>query len=118
MPASEQTQPIQVEHYVPIPMRDGTTLRAEVYRPQREGKWPVIVQRFVHNPAEQGHVDFATYFSQRGYVYVYNNVRGTGQSEGVFSPLADDGWGEHQDGYDTIEWAAHQPWSDGNVGMF
>lgn len=118
MSAAEPIREPQVEHHVPIPMRDGTVLRADVYRPQGEGKWPVIVERFLTDPAQDYFVKLGTFFSQHGYVFVYNNIRGTAGSEGVFFPLVDDGWGENQDGYDTIEWAGQQPWSDGNVGMY
>ncbi len=118
MSPTESIHAFQVDRHVPIPMRDGTVLRSDVYRPQGEGKWPVIVERFVTDPAEETNVKAGTFFSQRGYVYVYNNIRGTAHSEGVFFPLINDGWGENQDGYDTIEWAARQPWSDGNVGMY
>src|SRR6188768_1172276 len=111
------TLPLQVDHHVPVPMRDGTILRADIYRPQGEGKWPVIVERFLTDPASEINVNFASYFAERGYVYVYNNIRGTARSEGHFFPFLDDGWGINQDGYDTVEWAARQPWSNGNVGM-
>ena len=57
--------------------------------------------------------DAAVYFAQRGYVYVYQDVRGRHESDGVWEPFRD---GE-RDGYDTIEWAAKQPWSNGKVGM-
>lgn len=118
MSPSEPIHAIQVDHHVPIPMRDGALLSAEVYRPQGEGKWPVIVARDCYDPSLPFPVEFGTFFSQRGYVYVINNTRGTFQSEGLFFPMIDDGWGENRDGYDTIEWAAQQPWSDGKVGMY
>lgn len=118
MSQSEQHYDVHIEHNVPVPMRDGTILRAEVYRPKAEGKWPVIVERHGHDPSSEETVERGKFFSQRGYVFIYNNTRGTYQSKGTFFPFIDDGWGQNQDGYDTIEWAGHQPWSDGNVGMF
>ena len=118
MAQSEQIHEVQVDQHVPIPMRDGTRLSAEVYRPQAAGKWPVIVARDGYDPSLAFPVEFGTFFSQRGYVYVINNTRGTYQSEGLFFPMIDDAWGENRDGYDTIEWAAHQPWSNGKVGMY
>ena len=51
------------------------------------------------------------------YAVVGQNVRGTYASAGQPVPFRDDGWGANQDGYDTVEWAAAQAWSDGNVGM-
>lgn len=117
MTQTEQLYENQIDSSVPVPMRDGTILRADVYRPKAKGKWPVVLNRFIADPADEYNVDWGTFFSQRGYAYVYNNVRGTYESEGVFFPLIDDGWGENRDGYDTVEWAARQTWSDGNVGM-
>lgn len=114
----QQLHEIQVDCNVSVPMRDGTLLSADIYRPKSAGKWPVIVSRDGYDPANAFTVDFGTFFSQRGYVYVINNTRGTYRSEGVFFPFIDDAWGENRDGYDAIEWAAHQPWSDGNVGMY
>ena len=52
-------------------------------------------------------------FSRRGYVFVYQDVRGRHESEGKWEPFRDD----IDDGYDTIEWAAKQSWSNGKVAM-
>ena len=99
-------------------MRDGTVLRADVYRPDAEGEWPVILYRFVMDPTEiDEFTAMGTYFSRRGYAFVYNDVRGCGRSDGEFFPLVDEAWGENRDGYDTVEWAAHESWSNGNVGL-
>ena len=117
---SEPTYDIQVEQSVPVPMRDGTVLRADVYRPQVEGQYPVLVGR-VGYKLRDWVMDFYTpmgeYYARRGYVVVWQNVRGTFASEGRFHPYWDDAWGANRDGYDTVEWAAAQPWSDGKVGM-
>jgi len=117
---SEPTYDIQVEQNVPVPMRDGTVLRADVYRPQAEGRYPVLVGR-VGYKLRDWVMDFYTptgeYYARRGYVVVWQNVRGTFASEGRFHPYRDDAWGANRDGYDTVEWAARQPWSDGKVGM-
>ncbi|MEZ4864831.1 MAG: CocE/NonD family hydrolase [Caldilineaceae bacterium] len=117
---AKQTQynDIHIDHNIAIPMRDGIILRADVYRPKGEGRWPVILMRFVGDPADETHHELGAYFSRRGYVFVYNNMRGAYQSEGAFLPLINDAWGEQQDGYDSVEWAARQPWSDGKVGLF
>ena len=101
---------------VPIAMRDGTILRANVDRPATPGQYPVLVVQTPYN--KDGVVNTALggafqYFAERGYVVVTADVRGTGASEGQwdsFGPL------EQRDGYDTIEWAAAQPWSNGKVG--
>jgi predicted acyl esterase len=117
---SEPIHDIQVERNVPVPMRDGTVLRADVYRPQVEGQYPVLVGR-VGYKLRDWVMDFYTpmgeYYARRGYVVLWQNVRGTFASEGWFHPYWDDAWGMNRDGYDTVEWAATQPWSNGKVGM-
>jgi len=107
---------------IPVPMRDGVTLLADVHRPAQPGRYPVLVAaspypRQIQNlgaPAgfiEAGASDF---FVPRGYVHVIANCRGTGGSGGTFGFFDSQ---ERHDMYDLVEWAAEQPWSDGNVGM-
>lgn len=107
---------VTIERNVPIPMRDGTVLRADVYRPDAAGQFPVLVERVCYELTSRC-ADNGEYYASRGYVVVGQNVRGTFASEGRFDPLRDDGWGANRDGYDTIEWAGVQPWSSGKVGM-
>ena len=105
---------IRIENRVPVPMRGGVILYADVYRPAKEGKYPVIVSRTPYSTERYPrYYASAVYFSRRGYVYVYQDVRGRHESEGKWEPFRDD----IEDGYDTIEWAAKQPWSNGKVGM-
>ncbi len=105
---------IRVDNRVPIRMRDGVTLYADVYRPVGEGRHPVIVSRTPYSTERfPTAYDAAVYFAQRGYVYVYQDVRGRHESDGRWEPFFDD----EKDGYDTVEWSAKQPWSDGKVGM-
>jgi predicted acyl esterase len=107
---------------VAVPMRDGVTLLADVHRPVEPGRYPVLVAaspypRQIQNlgaPAgfiEAGASDF---FVPRGYVHVIANCRGTSGSGGTFGFF--DGQ-ERRDMHDLVEWAAQQPWSNGNVGM-
>lgn len=107
---------------VAVPMRDGVALRADVHRPRAAGRFPVLVAaspypRQIQDlgaPAgfiEAGATDF---WVPRGYVHVIANVRGTGGSGGTFGFF--DGQERH-DMHDLVEWAAAQPWCDGNVGM-
>lgn len=107
---------------VVVPMRDGVTLLADVHRPSAAGKYPVLIAaspypRQIQNlgaPAgfiEAGATDF---FVPRGYVHVIANCRGTSGSGGTFGFFDSH---ERRDMYDLVEWAAQQPWSDGNVGM-
>jgi putative CocE/NonD family hydrolase len=100
---------------VAVPMRDGVVLRADVWLPKAEGRFPTLVYRTPygkHNaPKEWTTFDAAV---KRGYAVVIQDVRGRYASDGEFSPYQNEG----KDGYDTIEWAAKQAWSDGNVGTF
>ena len=101
-----------------VTMRDGTVLRANITRPNVEGKFPVLIERTPYNKeggSENG-VGSPQFFAQRGYAVIIQDVRGRFASDGDFYPFRDDGAGVNRDGYDTVEWAAAQPWSDGNVG--
>lgn len=103
-----------VEKNVMVPMRDGTKLAVDVYRPDAPGKFPTVLIRTPYNKESYGSV-YSPFLPQRGFVVVVGDVRGRYASEGEFRPNRDDGWGENQDGYDTVEWAASQPWSNGQV---
>jgi putative CocE/NonD family hydrolase len=95
-------------------MRDGVTLYADVYRPADEGRYPVILSRTPYSTERfPSAFEAGVYFSQRGYVYVFQDIRGRHESEGRWEPFFDD----EKDGYDTVEWAAKQPWSNGKVAM-
>jgi putative CocE/NonD family hydrolase len=99
-----------------VPARDGTKLYTEVYRlAEDNAKHAVIIARSPY-ARQYGEGCFRTGmnpFPKDGYVAIYQSVRGTGHSEGVFTPLFND----ENDGADLIEWAARQPWSNGKVGM-
>lgn len=107
---------IRIEFDKRVPMRDGITLSADVYRPidsSGEAKnYPVILARTPYQKLSERMLVPAKYFAGRGYVFVAMDVRGRGDSDGVFVPYFNEG----QDGYDAIEWCASQAWSDGNVG--
>jgi putative CocE/NonD family hydrolase len=97
-------------------MRDGVELSVDVYRPAVEGKFPVILVRTPYNKGSQfKNSVYSTegqYFASHGYVYAAMDVRGRGDSDGVYVPQRNEG----RDGWDSIEWAAEQPWSTGKVG--
>lgn len=98
-----------------VPMRDGVTLSADIYLPAGKlKKWPVILTRTPYVKADMGVVQRAVQFVKRGYVYVSMDVRGRGDSDGNFTPY----FGEGPDGYDCIEWCAHQEWSNGKIGTY
>ena len=115
---SEPRYEVVEEKDVPVAMRDGTVLRANVHRPKVEGRFPVLIERTPYNKeaGAENAVGSPQFFGARGYVVVIQDVRGRFASEGEFYPFRDDGWGKNRDGYDTVEWTAAQPWSDGNVG--
>jgi uncharacterized protein len=101
---------------VSVEMRDGTTLMADVYRPQEEGSYPVLLQRLPYNKTAAQTYVYASpeSYASHCYIVVIQDVRGQYKSEGEFYPFRD----EAEDGYDTIEWAAKLPGSNGKVGMY
>lgn len=109
-PARPATEDTRTYFDVRVPLRDGITLSADVTRPAGEGRYPAIVLR---TPYNKNHLpEVGRYYAGRGYAYVEVDVRGRGDSDGVFVPYRH----EALDGYDLIEWVAAQPWCDGNVG--
>lgn|ERR1700678_1994450 len=110
--ARADSSEITVERGVPVKMRDGVTLRADVCRPKTDGKFPVLLTRTPYDKAAV--IDFCVKAAARGYVVVAQDVRGRFASEGDWYPFRY----ESQDGYDTVEWAAALPYSNGKVGMF
>jgi uncharacterized protein len=109
---SEPTYKVIVEKNLPMRTRDGVTLRADVYRPDAAGKFPVLLIRTPYDKSVDPAVTEKDYFPARGYVVVLQDVRGRFASEGEFFPFFNEG----DDGYDGIEWAARLPWSNGRVG--
>jgi putative CocE/NonD family hydrolase len=104
------------EEDVAVPMRDGVILRADVRRPAADGKYPVLLFRTPYDK-DEGDPDNELTFRhavERGYALVVQDVRGRYASDGEYTPYINEG----KDGYDTIEWAAAQPWSNGQVGTF
>jgi len=107
---------VLVDKNVPIPMRDGTVLKADIARPDADEPVPAILARspyskdfHVSTNAWMPFVNAAT----AGYAVVFQDVRGRFESEGDFYPYVHEG----PDGYDTVEWLAAQPWCNARVGM-
>lgn len=102
-------------------MRDGAKLAGNVFKPQGQGPWPVIVSRtpYLKDPrpdkadAPAKLAAQAKRYTDAGYVFVLQDVRGKGHSEGFYAAFEND----IEDGYDTIKWIARQPWSNGKVGI-
>jgi putative CocE/NonD family hydrolase len=107
------TAPYQVivQTGVRVGMRDGVLLAADIYRPRAEGKFPVLLTRTPYNLKDAA---TGTFLASHGYVVVHQDTRGRFESGGEFYPFRH----EMNDGYDTIEWAAALPYSDGRVGMY
>jgi hypothetical protein len=107
---------IRVDFNVPLKMRDGVTLRADVFRPDDGQKHPAIIVRTPYGKTYSHHSDYlsAHHAAANGYAFVVQDVRGRFESEGSGFTI---GAAEGEDGYDTVEGIAAEPWCDGNVGM-
>ena len=106
---------ILIDRDVPIPMRDGTVLRADVVRDAQAGQTPTLLLRTPYLKEGGFNSAFAALDAvARGYAVVIEDCRGTGESDGELHPFLQ----EIDDGYDTVEWCAAQEWCDGRVGMY
>ncbi|HEY2750031.1 CocE/NonD family hydrolase [Phenylobacterium sp.] len=108
-------------------MRDGVKLAANVFKPAGTGPWPVVMTRTPylkdgrldkeHDPdgakMRAALVKQAKHYTDAGFVFVLQDVRGKGRSQGFYAAFEND----IEDGYDSVEWAAAQPWSNGKVGL-
>jgi len=108
---SQPTFKVKIERAVTMKTRDGVKLVQDVIRPDAPGKYPTILERTPYGR------DSATvegpFYASRGYVFIVQDCRGRNDSDGNWDPFM----AERKDGYDTVQWAASQPWSDGSVGM-
>lgn len=119
---SEPEHGIVHDTNVAVPMRDGVSLMADAHRPDSVGRFPVLVaaspypRQIQDLGAPMGFIEAGNteFWVSRGYVHLIANVRGTGGSGGEFGFFDSQ---ERRDMHDLVEWAAAQPWSDGNVGM-
>jgi predicted acyl esterase len=94
------------------PMRDGVRLATTVFLPAGAGPWPAVLARTPYSRVRSGASSSARY-NEAGYAWVIQDQRGRFDSEGTYQPHEV----EMNDGYDTVEWMAAQPWSNGKVGM-
>ena len=95
-----------------LPMRDGIKLATDIHKPEGNDKFPVILIRTPYN--KDGNAAIGTEGIKRGYVVVAQDCRGRFASEGENLPFDKD----KQDGFDTIEWVAKQPWCNGKIGTW
>ena len=107
---------IIIERNIEIPMRDGVLTRADLYRPDKDGPLPTILVRTPYDksaPGTASHSIEPLRGGGGGFAGVFQDTRGRYTSDGEFYPYRY----EAEDGYDSVEWAASQPWSNGRIGM-
>ncbi len=128
--AANPAYPVVIDKDVDVPMRDGARLKADVFRPYDEGKFPAIVNLgpyqkdkpwIVPDTLEEKPNEWMNWetvnpqwWVPRGYAAIRLDGRGSGKSPGQCEPWS---LAETVDFYDAIEWAAAQPWCNGNVGL-
>ena len=104
---------MRIDKDVPMTARDGVVLRADVYRPDGPGRFPVPLSRLPYDKNGRRRSGDIDVFVEHNYVVIMQDTRGRFASEGgEYEPLV---W-EAQDGHDAVEWAAQLPYADGNVG--
>jgi putative CocE/NonD family hydrolase len=108
--------PVQGPETMSMQTQDGVRLDADVYRPERQGDFPVLLMRQPYGRRIASTVTYAhpSWYAANGFIAVIQDVRGRGTSEGSFRLFVDD----VRDGGDTIAWAARLPGSTGRVGMY
>lgn len=107
---------VLVERGVTHEARDGVRLAADIYRPAGDGPFPVVVIRLPYDKTQAENICYShpAWYAKHGYIVVAEDTRGRYASEGDWEPFRH----EAEDGYDTIEWAARLPGSNGKVGMY
>jgi putative CocE/NonD family hydrolase len=107
---------VTVERDVSLAMRDGVTLRSDIYRPAGDGPFPVILIRIPYDKRQSENITYAhpSWYARHGYIVVCQDTRGRYASEGEWYPFLNEG----EDGRETIEWAAQLPGSTGKVGTY
>jgi uncharacterized protein len=107
---------VTLERGVPARMRDGATLYADVYRPKAEGPFPVVLMRLPYDKTSAESTTYAhpSWYARHGFVVVIQDCRGRYRSEGEWTPFLN----EARDGFDTVQWAAGLPGTNGKVGMY
>ncbi len=111
---------VATEENVPMETRDGTVLRADIYRPSRSGRFPVLLCRTPYDKSKDTYIEVATELASRGYIVAAQDIRGRYASDGEFFWQFQDNSETYdaEDGYDAVNWAASLPNSDGQVGTW
>jgi uncharacterized protein len=112
---------IVVSKDVIVRTRDGIGLASDIYRPGRDGDWaegrfPTILCRTPYDKTDKRYTEIADFFVPHGYAVVLQDVRDRYRSEGTGDYFHTVTRQQGDDGYDTVEWIAAQPWSNGRVG--
>lgn len=107
---------VRLERDVEATMRDGTVLRADVYTPDTPGDHPVLLLRIPYDKSVAQSIVYhhPSWYARHGYLVVVQDTRGRHASDGDFAPLRH----EAEDGYDSVQWAARLPNSNGRVGTY
>jgi len=114
--AAEEAAPTLPSTLVMVPMRDGVRLATEIYLPQGEGRFPVVLARSVYG--RKFGPQWGPAWLEKGIAFAVQDCRGRGDSGGADMGFLADGWGEAQDGDDTVAWLRAQPWCNGKIGTF
>ena len=111
---------INSEENVSAEMREGSVLKADIYRPDDGGRHPVLLLRTPYWKQHPRYINTARNLAEHGYTVICQDMRGRYDSEGEFIWQFMDNKlsGDAEDGYDTVEWAAGLPHSDGQVGTW
>ena len=111
---------LQTEENAAVEMRDGTVLRADIYRPNDDGRYPALLLRTPYWKQHPRYIKTAREIAERGYTVICQDMRGRYDSEGEFLWQFMDNslTGDAEDGYDTVEWAANLKFTDGQVGTW
>lgn len=109
---------VQPDLTLQIPMRDGTELPTDLYLPSPEAKGlPCILLRSAAGRRAASALAFVD-IAKAGYVVAIQDTRSILDTEGKTLPYIADGWGKMQDGYDTVEWLAKSPYTNGKIGTW
>lgn len=117
--SQETLYEVQVQRNLLIPLSDGSSLAADLYLPSTPGRYPALVSYYPYHKDDLIGAMFEyprRYFAERGYACLLVDFRGLGNSDSIVWEAMDSR--EAADGAEMVEWAAQQPWCDGNVGMW
>lgn len=108
---------VRIERDVTMKTSDGVSLVSDIYRPQVSDATPTILVRIPFSKTfmnSLGADAIGRFWASRGYTVVVQGTRGRYKSGGTFYPMRH----ERQDGIETLQWLARQPWFDGRLGMW